>query len=277
MQMKIRIEHDNNMKSIIPFKIINYPAGEVGVVWEGIEDYISDWGVVIDIDVCLYNANDFLVLHRIISDIKKSKKVYKDLVNLKSINIKYMGFLRQDTEREIFDSRDRDTAILWETVMADTAWDILNNATMDMNCAITVLDPHSSVPNFVEIQQPNILFPNVEPIFPDEGALKRYARTVYSHQDSKPFLYAEKRRGDGGNIISYELVDILGHFDPNKDYVVFDDICDGGATFIHLAKLLRGKGHMGKLYLQVTHGLFTKGKDILLDYYDDIRTMTEMV
>ena len=43
-----------------------------------------------------------------------------------------------------------------------------------------------------------------------------------------------------------------------KICVICDDILDGGATFIELANLLREKGAI-KVYLIVSHGIFSKG------------------
>jgi ribose-phosphate pyrophosphokinase len=54
-----------------------------------------------------------------------------------------------------------------------------------------------------------------------------------------------------------------------KNCIVIDDICDGGGTFLGLAKALRAKGAK-KLVLIVTHGIFSKGADELKKYYDHI-------
>jgi ribose-phosphate pyrophosphokinase len=50
----------------------------------------------------------------------------------------------------------------------------------------------------------------------------------------------------------------------NKSVLIVDDICDGGRTFIEAAKLLYIEG-VNNVYLYVTHGLFTKGIQILYD------------
>jgi ribose-phosphate pyrophosphokinase len=55
----------------------------------------------------------------------------------------------------------------------------------------------------------------------------------------------------------------------DQKLLVVDDICDGGRTFIELAKELKDKG-ASKLYLYVTHGIFSKGLTELLKYYDHI-------
>jgi ribose-phosphate pyrophosphokinase len=54
-------------------------------------------------------------------------------------------------------------------------------------------------------------------------------------------------------------------YDPNpfrgtrsKNVLVVDDICDAGGTFVGLAKVLRAAG-AEKVFLYVTHGIFSKG------------------
>jgi ribose-phosphate pyrophosphokinase len=58
--------------------------------------------------------------------------------------------------------------------------------------------------------------------------------------------------------------------------IVVDDICDGGATFIGLAKELRKK-NAGDLYLIVSHGIFSKGFKELRKYYKGIYTTDSIV
>ena len=48
-----------------------------------------------------------------------------------------------------------------------------------------------------------------------------------------------------------------------KDYIIIDDICDGGSTFINIAKELKKLYNCNKIYLIVTHGIFSKGFDEL--------------
>ena len=62
----------------------------------------------------------------------------------------------------------------------------------------------------------------------------------------------------------------------NKDVVIVDDICDGGATFINIAKEVKNqyknvdKHCQGKIYLIVTHGIFSKGFKELSKYFDGV-------
>ena len=56
-----------------------------------------------------------------------------------------------------------------------------------------------------------------------------------------------------------------------KDCIIVDDICDGGGTFLGLAKELKNK-NCGKLYLVVSHGIFSKDINGLLKVFDKIYT-----
>jgi ribose-phosphate pyrophosphokinase len=56
-----------------------------------------------------------------------------------------------------------------------------------------------------------------------------------------------------------------------KDCLIVDDICDGGGTFIGLAKELK-KHNAGNLYLSVSHGIFSKGLKELNQYFTNIFT-----
>lgn len=56
----------------------------------------------------------------------------------------------------------------------------------------------------------------------------------------------------------------------NSRILVIDDICDGGATFIELAKVLNKEYPGVPLDLYVTHGIFSKGKEVICEYYDNI-------
>lgn len=91
--------------------------------------------------------------------------------------------------------------------------------------------------------------------------------------DSYGQLYFDKIRM--GSEIHVTLNDGLKSIDFLKNtsapnIVIFDDLCDGGGTFIEEAKLLRKHGIEKKLILVVTHALFSKGYNIVADYFDEI-------
>lgn len=55
----------------------------------------------------------------------------------------------------------------------------------------------------------------------------------------------------------------------DADLLIVDDICDGGRTFIELAKVLRPLT-TGKINLYVTHGIFSQGFDVFNGLIDHI-------
>lgn len=60
-----------------------------------------------------------------------------------------------------------------------------------------------------------------------------------------------------------------GDRDIDVTYVIPDDICDGGRTFIELAKELRAMGAR-RIHLYVTHGFFTKGINVFDGIIDGV-------
>jgi ribose-phosphate pyrophosphokinase len=59
-----------------------------------------------------------------------------------------------------------------------------------------------------------------------------------------------------------------------RNFIIVDDICDGGRTFTEIAKALRGEPKFGdaKVYLISTHGIFSDGYSELNKNFDGIFT-----
>lgn len=117
-------------------------------------------------------------------------------------------------------------------------------------------------------------------LLPDEGA-KRYGLdgALQCHK---------KRDAVTGKLSGFEVPE----FDKSEALIV-DDICDGGGTFIGLAQAIQDKFYIGchcsglphrcnkpdtrrKLYLYVTHGIFSKGFSELLRYFERIYTTNNL-
>lgn len=115
-------------------------------------------------------------------------------------------------------------------------------------------------------------------IAPDKGGVKRVSRWVSlvntSDQasidfnkfakiyNSAPTLVANKTRLAGKVIQELEIPE--GFSLEKKDILIVDDICDGGATFIELAKIIKPM-NPGSMTLFVTHGIFRNGTDCLFE------------
>jgi ribose-phosphate pyrophosphokinase len=100
---------------------------------------------------------------------------------------------------------------------------------------------------------------NVLLISPDGGALKKIYK-VSEFLGGKEVIECSKSRDvKTGKLKGFKVYanDLEG-----KDCLIVDDICDGGGTFTGLAEALKEK-NAGKLYLAVSHGIFSKGFDNL--------------
>ena len=91
-------------------------------------------------------------------------------------------------------------------------------------------------------------------VFPDSGAASRYKTT-------KPAYFASKvRNQETGEITGMTLPELP----RDVTILVCDDICDGGKTFVELSKLMQEYSPK-KMILYVSHGIFSKGINVLHD------------
>ena len=159
---------------------------------------------------------------------------------------------------------------------------------------VIVMDPHSDVleaclDNFHKIDNVDLvkfaledlvetgLIPRLQEILiisPDAGALKKIYHVAESTDYKKQIIIASKHRDiETGKILSTEVPGIdqdLGQ----KGFVIIDDICDGGRTFIEIAKAIRSIRSKSifndKIILIVTHGIFSAGFYELGKWFDAI-------
>lgn len=104
-------------------------------------------------------------------------------------------------------------------------------------------------------------------VSPDAGAEKKIYATAKILSIENIVLAVKKLNVLTGSI---EMTNFIGNME-NKVCIIQDDIIDGGATFIELAKLLKAKG-ASLVYLVVSHGIFSKGFDCLKPVIDGIYT-----
>lgn len=138
---------------------------------------------------------------------------------------------------------------------------------------ITIVDPHSEVAGMLPhipqdgsvalFERAGLFAEDALVVIPDAGAAKK----VYSWLDGRDSIQCSKRRDPKtGALSGFQVphVDLAG-----RPCVIVDDICDGGGTFIGLAKELAKRG-AGPMRLGVTHGLFTKGFEELNEHFSHI-------
>jgi len=153
---------------------------------------------------------------------------------------------------------------------------------------VTVLDPHSDVTEalvnnlsiinnwnivkegLTDIDNTDYARDNVTVISPDAGALKKIYGVVENFQ-IKNLIVASKHRDLKTGKITHTEVPIKEEH-KGKKFVIIDDICDGGRTFIEIAKVIKNEQPEAEIYLIVTHGIFSKGIDELRKYFTKIYT-----
>lgn len=149
---------------------------------------------------------------------------------------------------------------------------------------VTIWDAHSDVSpallnNVVNIEQTAIVSRcealqekltqgQLTLISPDAGASKKTLKLAQQYAGKVEVIQANKQR----NLATGEIVktEILGDV-AGKDLLIVDDICDGGRTFIELAKVLKENG-ANSIALFVTHGIFSKGLTVFDGLIDTIYT-----
>lgn len=98
-------------------------------------------------------------------------------------------------------------------------------------------------------------------VYPDYGASMRYK--AYVNYNESPITGHKLRNPSTGQIDKLTLD--YSHLDANDKLLIIDDICDGGATFTKLAHEIKKIVPYVEINLFVTHGIFSKGRQILLD------------
>jgi ribose-phosphate pyrophosphokinase len=154
-----------------------------------------------------------------------------------------------------------DTLVTWD-VHSEVAQKILLDRDIPVNfCNVSAADLLEDLLNYNGI----FIDPDTVVISPDKGAVER-ATKVKDKLGLSSVVYASKVRDSGtGEILRTEIPDYISY--EGKPLLIVDDICDGGRTFIELAKVLREK-KPSRIDLYVTHGIFSKGFEVFDDLID---------
>lgn len=228
-------------------KTFTFSGGECHVTIENIA--IGD---VTNVEAYLYNSDDVMRLLMVVDAVRQENaETNIDLI------IPYFPYARQDR-----------VCNRGEAFSAKVMVDLING----LNChSVTVLDPHSDVivdalHNCKVITQADLIkgtvrdfihSHNLALVSPDKGAARK-TQAVADHYGFDVISCSKVRDTKTGHITHSEVHgDVAG-----KDLIILDDICDGGRTFTELAKTLKEHG-AGDLYLYVTHGIFSKGLEVL--------------
>ena len=230
----------------IGYEVISFPDGEKHLKIKEL-----DRKDTVGITCRITNSDDLFLLMQL-SDILK-----RQCVVVERINIPYLMTMRCDrlfSFNEAFSLR----------IVAD----IINSFNANEVC---ILEAHSQITHnliknstcydefYTRIPQSGWCF-----CFPDKGAKERY----YNDGSYKPILCEKVRDVTTGALSGFKIVD-LGNYKEGDNILVVDDLCDGGGTFIGIAKELR-KLNPKKLCLKVTHAVQRKGIENVAKVYDEV-------
>lgn len=247
------------------FNISNFPGGEVHISLKE--------GIVADIKI--HNINTCILYAKLknsnnIMSLLLAQDVLSRLnVKIEELIIPYFPYARQDR-----------VCNKGEALSLKVMANIINNMNIPK---VTIVDPHSDVTgallNNVNIIERSAIFPlvvrdnyiniatNYHIICPDAGAMKATYKIAKMLNNENVYCCKKFRDTKTGNL----TVDIDYLDWKNKKCIIIDDICDGGATFIEIAKKLKECGAK-KVILYVTHGIFSKGLEVINEYIDEIYT-----
>lgn len=250
-------------KETLNFKGFVFSGGEVSIKLDSNNLKFKHLDENVKITANIRNSNDFFALALTTDALRRFQNNKIDLL------LPYVPYARQDR-----------ACVEGESFSLKVFANLLNSLNFNQ---VTVVDPHSHVveaciDNVKVISQLEVIqkweefkkrvFQGVTFISPDAGANKKTSELAAYFQHEE-FIRADKLRDlTNGNI--KETIVYADNL-TGKDIVIADDICDGGRTFIELAKVLKTKGARSVI-LFVTHGIFSQELPPLLTHINEIWT-----
>lgn len=260
----------------VPVKFWSFPAGERGVRVEMPSFSIDD---VTSITIrCDFRGSDDLIDLILLND---AVNEYFQFVPVYLV-IPYFPYARQDRR-----------SCLGESHSLKVIAKLINGC--DFN-RVFVVDPHSivleglidriSIVDQCEAFMSGCIHHSMIRSFdvviaPDNGAIKK-ASKIAAKIGAKLVVAEKVRNPSDGAIVGVSFSDRDLETLKDSHAIVVDDICDGGRTFIELAKAIDQDHKPERLSLFVTHGIFSKGIDVIFEAgysgifcYNDMRTFEE--
>lgn len=262
---------------IIPFEFIYYPEGHTHFT-----RHSNNFKISKEISIQIKSRlNNFKDLELIICATKSAREL-----GIKEIHLYIPYFLGSRSDRKFEEGSNN--------YLKDVICPIINSLNFS---SVTVMDPHSDVleaclNNFKKIDNREVVRGAIPSFFinekgnvyeyfnnncilisPDAGANKKIFKVAEQISYTGDIITCSKSRDVNGKLTktNVPLLDRESH-----DFIIIDDICDGGATFLNIAKSIK-KQYEGleditqvKIYLIVTHGIFSKGFKELNKYFDGI-------
>jgi ribose-phosphate pyrophosphokinase len=277
----IKLDLTNSENSNIKYKISKFPDGQQTI------DLIGGLNLLYSTDETVKissRLNSFLDLELIICAVQAIRNI--DPYRKISLYTPYFVGARSDRK-----FKDGGVNYLKQVICP-----IINSLNLH---SVEVLDPHSDVleaclNNYKKFNNHALVRFALEKIdnkddaqdriclvSPDAGAYKKIFNVAKEFNISNIITANKIRDLTTGNILRTEIPELSGCFPPgylqNLKYVIIDDICDGGRTFVELAKAIIESNPNNEIYLIVTHGIFSAGLNVLNTYFEGIYTTNSVV
>jgi ribose-phosphate pyrophosphokinase len=232
----------------LDFKKSKFPGGEIHLK---IEDAYLVFGRLAHITTHIKCSDDIISLLLATDVLKRA--------GAKSIglNLIYLPYARQD---KVFEKGEALSLRVMCDIINSQRYShvIVNNVHSDV--ALALIDNVHHAVDFPEIAEPD----STVIVSPDAGSLKKVMK--FAKENNLDFVRADKSRPSSGS--EWECTVYSDHI-GDKNFLIIDDICDGGRTFIELGKKLKLLTN-GRVDLFITHGIFSNGFDCFKGSVDRI-------
>lgn len=260
MTIDIKNFHGNK----ISYECFTFPGGEFQVK---VPRLSVEGNLDVIIEANLTNASEIMKLLLLTDAVRREYNP-----RLLTLTLKYLPYARQDR-----------VANDGESLSIKVFCDLINSQNYDR---VYVYDCHSDVGlallNRVRHVTQAMLFMESSVVkdssktvlvAPDAGARKKIMSCAKA-TSVVPVIFGDKVRDTITGNITGTVVNWPSNIEDIKNYrfIVVDDICDGGRTFVELGKKLREKLPEAEIDLYVTHGIFSHptGVEVFKDVYNQV-------
>lgn len=258
----------------IEYKSFTFSGGERQV---RLPDFIRPRGGKIEITAGIYDSDGIMELLLVSDAIDNMIDHHVKPLVFKHLNLAYLPYARQDRVchyGEAFSLR------VFMKVLETAKFDSIRCLDIHNPNAFDRITLKNNPPENFELYNyaDNFIGKYDYVVCPDHGAHNRVGDVNAILK--LPMIIGEKKRStDTGEILGISLSTTDNrYFLPQPltslgsvNVLIIDDICDGGRTFIELAKELK-KYMTGEIDLFVAHGIFSKGLEVFDGLIDNVYT-----
>lgn len=241
----ITLDLTNPNQSNIQYDALTFPDGEVQI-------FLKEFNRKEDVCVIcrITNATDLFILAQVADILKRNGVIY-------CFQIKYLMGMRMDRVMDF-------TRPFTLKIVAD----IINSMEPAF---VQIIEPHSER-TLIEIKtsEAHAFFEESDfdkylVVFPDAGAAERYREWKCDK-----VICSKIRDANTGKLTGFSVENPSTIISSEKPLMVVDDLCDGGGTFVGIAKAIREVKEDVSLSITVTHMVNRKGIENLSEHFDKV-------